>query len=572
MNRCLFRMSLLRRFIAGAVVIAALAIQARAEVIARHPRVAELEDKLAKDASLYLKGRFPEVPFLVTVSISPLRRGEGYGGKKSGESLPYFETDTEELQDEWDDPQVSWGKLMMRVQKAAITLSLPASINDDEVAEVKDSLFKLLNLTPARDEIVVQRRNWSRTGNWMLLTAVAGLGLFLLIVGLYFTGRSAARQVGDALTAAAKTSGGGGGGASLGSAMPTTSASTGTADSSAGDGPGRDVQFSDPIRVREAMARLAQELSASKAFPTLDDMIELDALGAKSPALLGAVLSEFSESVRSRLFALSSSQTWLEALLHPGVTGFECLEVLQKLSRRTRSEKRASWEQLLIQVWRLGEERAAFLKGLNQEHAFAILGSMPKSISVDVGRRAFPGSWGVLLDPGFHPTALPETTIAGVSAEALELRPLSDLALLERYRHEVELIEYLKVADIAAEREIYEAASSDSLIHSMRPPFYVVLDSSEAELKKIVQAIGVEQWALALFNAPRTERLKIEKELGEKQRFLFIEKLRALDAHHPDKAQIGKARESIARFFKELHARTAAEEESRDENELKAAA
>jgi hypothetical protein len=528
-----------------------LATLAWGEVIARHPRVAELEDKLAKDASLYLKGRFPEVPFLVTVSISPLRRGDGYQKSEKGESLPYFESDSEELQDEWDDPQVSWGKLMMRVQKAALTISLPDSLNDDEVAEVKESLFKLLNLTPARDEIQIQRRAWSQGGHAWLYGAIGSIALFLLIAGLFFTGRSAARHVGDALTSAAKSQGSSGSAAS--SSGPVAASPTHSPEGGAGDS-SRDVQFNDPIRVREVMVRMVQDLSTSTAFPTLDDMIDLDALGKKDPALLGAVLAEFSDSIRSKLFALSSNRNWLEALLNPGLSNFDCLEVLQKLTRRTRAEKRAAWEQLLVYVWRLGDERGAFLKKLTQEQAFAILGSMPKSISVEVGRKSFPGAWGVLLDPGFHPAALADAMVQKLSTEALAAKPLSDLTLLERYRHEIELIEYLKIADIASEREIYEAASSDSMIHSMRPPFYLAVDATEEILKDFVPKSSIDQWAMALFNAPRTERFKIEKQFSQKQRFLFVEKLKAFDAHNPEPTQVGSAKEAIARFFAEFSA------------------
>lgn len=45
-----------------------------AQSVQKHPKVAELERYVSKEAFEYVKGRFPGEPVLVEVSIDPLRR------------------------------------------------------------------------------------------------------------------------------------------------------------------------------------------------------------------------------------------------------------------------------------------------------------------------------------------------------------------------------------------------------------------------------------------------------------------------------------------------------------------
>ncbi len=59
----------LRIFILGLCLL--MTGTAFAQEIMKHPRVVELEDGLKNSAADYIKARFPESPFMVTVKVDP---------------------------------------------------------------------------------------------------------------------------------------------------------------------------------------------------------------------------------------------------------------------------------------------------------------------------------------------------------------------------------------------------------------------------------------------------------------------------------------------------------------------
>lgn len=147
----------------------------------KHPRVAELEDKIKKDADSYLEARFPGLPFSVTVSIDPLRRSFNSNYNPKGEVLPYYALDEENIQDEWDDPTVTLYSLINRVKKIYVTVQVPESLNEEELAEVKISLSQVLRLLPARDTIEITKRKWTLMPNLMTY-ALSVIGIILLLL------------------------------------------------------------------------------------------------------------------------------------------------------------------------------------------------------------------------------------------------------------------------------------------------------------------------------------------------------------------------------------------------------
>jgi hypothetical protein len=105
------------------------------------------------------------------------------------------------------------------------------------------------------------------------------------------------------------------------------------------------------------------------------------------------------------------------------------------------------------------------------------------------------------------------------------------------------------IADPVEEKEVYLASPSQSVIHHMRPPFYKAFELSSEELDLIVPKVSLDDWSLALFNTNRASRREIEKKFTDKQKFVFIEKLRKFDQNPPDKLRVGAARERLARFI-----------------------
>jgi hypothetical protein len=527
--------------------------KAFSDPIAKHPRVAELEDSLRDNASLYLKSRFPDSPFLVNVSVDPLRRSSG---KNSGanEDLPYYDSASEDIQDEWDDPQISLKQLISRTTKISVSISLSNVLSDNEVAEVKDSLMKTLHLLPARDEVQFNFRSWTNsTEKWMAPTFALGIAI-LFLVGFFVIQRSGVSRIATALKEQKTSTSSGGGGSSMGPmvGMGGSAPTSGGLGSSGSTTVRGGVQVNDPIRARDLMAKFVDLIAKHPTFPTLHSMILLEEYGEKNPSGLGALLSELPLPIQTKLYSLGSSDCWFKALNAPGMVTMEEVEVMQRLVREPTTGRSRPLEEMTIKVWRLGSMVPDFVRTYSREISMTILTFLPKNIAISAARKAFPGAWADLLDPNMRIAEIMPEKIEEISRNATELRPLGELADFKKQKAESELIDYLKIASPEEEREIYLASKADSMIHRARPPFYSIFEEGGDMLKEFCPRITPDQWALALFNVERTARRKIQTYLGEKQSFLMMETIKVLDQTNPDKLLVGESRESIARAFKKF--------------------
>ncbi|MBS1962734.1 MAG: hypothetical protein JST04_10990 [Bdellovibrionales bacterium] len=521
---------------------------ARSEPIAKHPRVAELEDSLRDNASVYLKARFPDRPFLVTVSVDPLRRSSAKNAPT--DELPYFDSSSEDIQDEWDDPQVPLTQLISRTTKISVAVSLSTALSDNEVAEVKDSLMKTLHLVPARDEVQFNFRNWTTSSEkWVYPTIAVGIAL-LFLFGFFLIQRTGVAKLTTALKEQ-KTAAASGGGASIGAmgAMPSPVSTGGRGESSSTTVRG-GVQVNDPIRARELMTKFVDLLAKHPTFPTLHSMIVLEDYGERNPSGLGALLSELPLPIQTKLYALGSTDCWFKALNAPGMISMEEIELMQRLVREPATGRSRALEEMTIKVWRLGSMIPDFLRTYPRDISMTILSYLPKNVAISAARKAFPGAWADLLDPSMRLAEMKAEKIEEISRNATELRALGELEDFRKQKAESELIDYLKVASTEEEREIYLASKPDSLIHRSRPPFYAIFDEGADLLKEFCPRVTPDQWALALFNVDRVSRRKIQSFLGEKQSFLLMETIKHLDQSNPEKERVGEMRESIARQFK----------------------
>jgi hypothetical protein len=521
-----------------------------AQPIGKHPRVAELEDRMIKDASTYLKGRFPDVPFLVSVSVDPLRRSERPAGTTRSERLPFFEVTNDEIQDEWDDPQVSLSELMLRVKRVVVSISIPKNVSEQELIEIREAVFNNLHLVQARDEIKIERRSWSVDAQYWMNVALLAVLFAAFLGGIFLITR---KSVGSIVSAIGSAQLGGGGASMPSTPMPMSGAGSESGENSTKIAGG--VKISDPIKLREVVRQGVQSLVEKGAFPNLRDIVELDKLGSRNAGSLGALVTELPLAIQKKLFGYSYLPHWMNAFNEPGELEGEAIQVLQRLEKNLRVDDAMEWESLLICVWRLGDQRVDFVKGLKQEDAFAVLHAMPKSIAVPTARKAFPGSWGVMLDPQANHKSLSASEIREITRKALELKPLNDFSVLEHFRHDADLLEYLRTADVLEEREIYEASPQSSVINKVRAPFYRVLELEDATLKEISQVVPMDQWVLALFNVPRPDRKRLVEQFSEKQQFLFLEMMKRMDSQTPDKLRVGVMRERIAQTISQYLAR-----------------
>lgn len=541
--------AILKQLIFTGFALISLRTEVLAEVIQKHPRVAQLEDSLRESASVYLKARLPDSPFLVGVSVDPLRRNTSSSPNTQQEQLPFIDPNADDIRDEWDDPQVTLQELIGRSNRITVTIALSTPLTDAETLEVREALLQSLHLLPARDEVKVNLRAWSSSSNKWFYPALAGALAFIMLTGFFVMLRSTTSRLATALasqrgpTAGAATP-------LVASGMPSSGGNA-RADSGSTTIKG-DVSLSDPIRARELMIGFVDQIKARPQFPSLNAMIALESYGKLNPAGLGAVIGELPEALKIRLYSLGSSSVWFASLNSPGLLSMRELELVQKLVREPLSGRSRAVEEMLIRVWRLGAELPTFLRTLPKDSAMAILSALPKGIAISAARRALPGAWAELLAPDFIPKALNDEEATRIASQAEVARPLADISNFLRLKHEHELREHLRVASVEEEREVYLASQPGAPIHSLRPPFYVVLEATEAQLKDLVPRTKVEQWALALFNVDRTLRSKVQAHLSEKQNFLLVERLKTLDTAWPSPEDVGEAREAIGKLFRML--------------------
>jgi hypothetical protein len=547
------------------------------EQINKLPRVAELEDTLRTQASNYIRSRFPEQPFLVSVSVEPVRRiAEGSSASdRDSEALPYFDSNETKIMDEWDDPGLTTHQLLLRTKKVSVEVNLSDSISDTEKTEIKEALFQSLHLVQARDEIKVETRKWStaRTNTWYLVFGLSAILIFL--IGLSIIQRTGYQKLASALSNLPSAKGGS-------STVVTTASGSGSGgnDSKGSFGSKETtlkggVEVSDPVLARKIMSGLMETVKSLPSFPTLNTMVALDRYGKNNPEGLGALMHELPGDLQKTLFSLSNDSYWLKAMIEPGIFGMEQLNFFQRLIREATQSETSEHDRMLIHVWRLGPDSENFLRSLNRGTAFAILSEFPKDIAIPLARKAFPGAWADLVDPDFKTAKISETEARRVMMDALKVRPATDLTKLSHYRREIEILEFLKNCSIEAEREVYGASKPNSGIHQMRAPFFVILDGNETILKDFVLQYNPYQWSVALWDASPQDRKKIEGFMFEKQKYLFQESIKGFERNPPDLSSVSQQRERMAATFRNSFNQMVKEQEAgaeRDSDEKQKAA
>lgn len=515
----------------------------------RPARVLEVEKMLNRETMDFLRARFPGRPFIVNVTVDPLLR------LKKGErpeGLPYYDLADEEKFDEWEDPILSATALISRVKKISMILTVPADLSEDELTEIKASLLPALGMMESRDSIEIRKRSWlsSPASDAGKLTGYHFLMISLLIVlfllGLFgifnFTALKVTanlREVmGQRTPAVAEAPSGGGSNSQSGSNLEDFSKASGVGGSS-------DVKMLDSLKFLEHVTTGIRLLSQHDDFPRLEDMLIFENFVKKSKGEFGAFLAEMPYELRMRIFGLSNSLSWMEAINAPTDVGNVTLEELQRCLRVQRNAREATWQNFLILVWRLKDRCAEFFKGIPEKEAMAILGHLPKGEGVRWAREIFPGNWGQILDISFRPDPLDELTIKKYSKKALDLLPLNDADILSKFKAEREIINFARVATVQAEKEIYLASGESSNLRSIRPPFFPFYDLNAEQCQQILPKFTIEEWALALFNTPKPDRQTFEGILQPKQKARLYEYFRKLEQREPVLMQVAEVRDRI---------------------------
>ncbi len=507
----------------------------------KHPRVAELEDKLSKDVGGVIKTRFPDIPYLIKITVDPLRRiGEGDAGVDK--NLPYFNIKKEQDFDEWDDPEVPLSVLMTRTKSINVSVSMPEQIKDEDLLELKDGIFAAIHLIDGRDEVKIMRKAWKMNPfPWEYYAIFAGM-LLTILVGLFLIARSISAKLAKSLSETR-------------SAMNVPMGMSGNAQASSTSqnisikSQGSSV---DPWKAKDVSENLVEKLLSSPCFPTLNDMLILDECALNDSLKLGSVVEAFPKDVQDKLYSYSNKISWADALSSMSVINENTVEMLLKLNQYMRHDLNPAWEDLLIVVWRLEQKMPEFFKSIDKKEAVSILLALPKSISVPMAKATFPGSWGFILEDEFTVETISPPRIKELRGLAIKILPLTESSSLKRYRIEKELLLFLQRANPTEEKEIYQSISKSSKIHQMRPPFYRLFEERDLVVQKILEEISLDEWIVALYDLSVEQRKKVVQFFSEKQRFLFEERSLQLNNSAIDREYMGVVREKIGRLIPEV--------------------
>ncbi len=87
------------------VAISPIGADLAAQANQKNPKVAEVESYLTQKTIDYIKGRFPSMPILVSITVDPLRRNESpIPAVSEIEILPFYAIQETQRLDEWDEP------------------------------------------------------------------------------------------------------------------------------------------------------------------------------------------------------------------------------------------------------------------------------------------------------------------------------------------------------------------------------------------------------------------------------------------------------------------------------------
>lgn len=515
----------------------------------KHPRVAEVEEKMRDEASRYFTRRFPNEPFFIKVEINPLRR-DMIAGNQKAESLPYFDYESDESVDEWDDPKTPTAFLRHRVTKVTIEIDVPEKFDDARLAEIKEEISAYLKLLPYRDDVKVVRKLKGDVQpfipNQYYVLIGAAVACALLIGLLFRSGVSKMRSSPGAAAAAP---------AAAASFSPAPKERvTKAAPMTGGSGV---TTMHDPLKTVDIVHMKIEQIGKSGTFPTLGDILTLHAMGESNPSRLGALLYEMPGDWQKSLFPLGHGQNWLEAFTQPGPVDHECLVILDRISKeRNYAATSRESEDLLIQIWRMEEKGISFFKKIPQEHAFNLLHMLPKSLALGIAKKTFPGVWGRLLENVTQKIILSPDLVSAYKTDAMTIEPAYEWQMLENYRKDRELLSYLDQVNIDDEKDIYNTLNADSFIFRVRPGFYKVFEAEAEVWKDFVAHFPLDQWAMAIMNSPRSYIRQVMDALDDKQKVVLSQNLKMFDQGF-DSAEQVEVRRSMASYYAAIEERKA---------------
>ena len=522
----------------------------------QHPRALEIEKIMQKELQGMLRDMMMDKPFHVSVKVTPLRRDSAKNAGK--ENLPYYET-SEEIRDEWDDPAKTEFELMQRVSRIAVKLEVGQGTSASEISDLKSAISTTLSLVDSRDNVEVETKDFQQgpaPGAPSTFSIIAFAIFCVFAIGYGAISFISSRKLATAIKNV-KVNPAEGGSSAPSAPMPQMNSFGGPGDNgrkerSSGFSSDSNIQFQDTLKMMEVVTGLLKTIQTSPAFPSLEDMTLFEKYAAEYPSSTGALFAEFPTPMRNKVFSLTYSTHWLNTLTEPGKIDSASFELISRLARIERSAKNPKWEELLICCWRLEDKLGSFLRRMDSKDSVAILKALPQSLSLRVARETMPGEWASVLKPNHEP-AMPADKIEKYLKSLYAEHPLRSHEVLDQYKKDVELMNFLRTSDPQIEKEVYGALPATSSLFKLRPPFFQVLDASPEKLKEFVPKINIEDWALALMNVSKTQRSQVDSCFFDRQKFRFVELLKAYDRSGVSVEVVGQTREKIANLYQSFH-------------------
>jgi hypothetical protein len=513
----------------------------------KNPRVIEMEMMLTKEASAFIQQRIPNEQFYVNINVTPLRRVQA----TKNEQLPYFYSE-DDIGDEWDALDTPIFLLLSRIKTASIKVEIPQHLSDLEISDLKEKLYEQLKLIPGRDNISIERKILSiskpNLANENLIYYFITALVMISFIGLYFSLKFTTKNTNNSTMPATNAA------PSVAPNLPSMRlssqsqkmSSTVTTNSKING----DISFKDSMKAADMLKEKINGILSSPIFPLLSDILILEELSEKSLSSFGAFLLEMPIKQQQQVFFRGRSDKWFRGYLEASSVDIDCFLAAEKMLRGRNNELNEQWEELLIQVWRLSDDAHIFLKQIPTDDAFKILAFLPKSFSVPTAKKAYPGAWAKVLDSKNSTIITDKDKLDHYLNSALELKPHFSFKSIDEYRQDLELVDYLRSANIKDEEEIYESLNSNSSIFNIRPAFYTIFKAEAEDFKIVHDKFKMEEWALVLLNSPREYMKKVTNELDDKRRYLFSTILKQLDESQPNLKEQSDLREEIARFYK----------------------
>ena len=523
------------------------------QALGKHPKVIEVEMMITKEAMTFLQQRVQSGPVYVNVEVEPLRRNSGV----KNEQLPYFYSE-DEVGDEWDVLDTPMILLLSRIKKATIKVEVPNNTTDFELSDLKEKLYEQLKLIPGRDSITIERKAFAmKPSNEIkdnsLYYFVAGMSL-IIFAGLFVLLRfgmkphnSTAQNAGAAATPTPMAS----------APMPSRASSSNGKGSKHSLGVmnskvNGDINFNDSIRAADMLKEKLHGVVNAPIFPLLSDMLILEELADKSLSSFGAFVFEMPRKHQQKIFFRGRSDKWFKGYIEAASVNMDCFLAVEKMLRNRTATGSEKWEELLVQVWRLGEDAHHFLKQIPADESFAILAHLPKSFAVPAAKKAFPGGWARILETKEFTPLEDEGKIDDYLDRTLQLKPYFSFKSIDEYRKDLELVDYLRMATVKDEEDIYESLSSESHIHNIRPPFYIIFKAESEDFKTLFSSYELTDWAFAVINCPRDYIKRITSELDEKKKYIFSTLLKQIDENQLSIIEQVELREEMAIRFNQM--------------------